>query len=91
MKTMAQGRLIGKGGITAEDLIQYALTLPMAAATIGMPDLEVLESCAMLARRIRPMSDEQRDRLCERIVLAATDDTFPYLADGYVDGQNMVS
>lgn len=91
MKTMAQGRLIGRGGITAEDLIQYALTLPMAAATIGMPDMEVLESCAMLARRIRPMSDEQRDRLCERIVSATTDDTFPYLADGYVDGQDMVS
>ena len=91
MKTMAQGRLIGKGGITAEDLIQYALTLPMAAATIGMPDMEVLESCATLARRIRPMSDEQRDRLCERIVSAATEGTFPYLAEGYVDGQNMVS
>ncbi|UCE48979.1 MAG: aldo/keto reductase [Phycisphaerales bacterium] len=91
MKTMAQGRLIGRGGITAEDLMQYALTLPMAAATIGMPDMEVLESCAMLARRIKPMSDKQRDRLCERIVSAATADTFPYLADGYVDGQDMVS
>lgn len=91
MKTMAQGRLIGRGGITAEDLIQYALTLPMAAATIGMPDMEVLESCAMLARRIRPMSEEQRDRLCEKIISAATDDTFPYLADGYVDGQDIVS
>lgn len=91
MKTMAQGRLIGRGGITAEDLIQYALTLPLAAATIGMPDLEVLESCAMLARRIRPMSDEQRDRLCEKIASAATDGTLPYLAEGYVDGQDMVS
>jgi predicted aldo/keto reductase-like oxidoreductase len=91
MKTMAQGRLIGRGGITAEDLLQYALTLPMAAATIGMPDMKVLESCAMLARKIRPMSDQQRDRLCERIVSAATKETFPYLAEGYVDGQMAVS
>jgi len=91
MKTMAQGRLIGKGGITAEDLIQYALTLPMAAATIGMPNIEVLESCAMLARRIKPMSDERRERLCERIVSAATENTFPYLAKGYVDGCSVVS
>lgn len=91
MKTMAQGNLIGRGGITAEDLIQYALTLPMAAATIGMPDLEVLESCAMLARRIEPMSIEQREKLCERIVSVATNDAFPYLAEGYTDGQDTVS
>jgi len=91
MKTMAQGRLIGRGGITAEDLLQYALTLPMAAATIGMPNMQVLESCAMLARKIRPMSDQQRDRLCERIVSAATQNTFPYLAEGYVDGRSAVS
>lgn len=91
MKTMAQGKLIGRGGITVEDLIQYALTLPLAAATIGMPDLEVLESCAMLARRIRPMSDEQRNRLCDKVASAATDDMLSYLAEGYVDGQDMVS
>lgn len=91
MKTMAQGRLIGRGGITPEDLLQYVLTLPMAAATIGMPDMKVLESCVMLARKIRPMSDEQRDRLCERIISAATKETFPYLAEGYVDGQSVVS
>jgi predicted aldo/keto reductase-like oxidoreductase len=91
MKTMAQGKLIGRGGITVEDLIQYALTLPLAAATIGMPDLEVLESCAMLARRIKPMSDEQRNRLCEKVASAATDGTLSYLAEGYVDGQDMVS
>ncbi len=91
MKTMAQGKLIGRGGITVEDLIQYALTLPLAAATIGMPDLEVLESCAMLARRIKPMSDEQRNRLCEKVASAATDGTLSYLAEGYIDGQDMVS
>lgn len=91
MKTMAQGRLISLGGIAPEDLIQYALTLPMAAATIGMPDIKVLESCAMIARRIKPMSEEQRDRLCERILSAATDETFPYLAKGYVEGRAVVS
>ncbi|MHC4508670.1 MAG: aldo/keto reductase, partial [Planctomycetota bacterium] len=81
MKTMAQGNLIGKGGITAEELIQYALTLPIAAATIGMPDLDVLESCARIARTIEPMSDERRDRLCEKVAAVATDGTYPYLAD----------
>ncbi len=86
MKTMAQGNLIGKGGITAEELMQYALTLPIAAATIGMPDLDVLESCARIARTIEPMSDERRDKLCEKVAAAATDGTYPYLADGYIDG-----
>ncbi|MHC4116152.1 MAG: aldo/keto reductase [Planctomycetota bacterium] len=90
MKTMAQGRLIGKGGITARELMQYALTLPLAAATIGMPDMEVLESCARIARTIEPMSDEQRDKLCEKVVLAANDATYPYLAEGYVDGRGVV-
>ncbi len=90
MKTMAQGRLIGKGEITARELMQYALTLPMAAATIGMPDMEVLESCARIARTIEPMSDEQRDKLCEKVVLAATDSTYPYMAEGYVDGKGVV-
>lgn len=90
MKTMAQGRLIGNGGITARDLMQYALTLPLAAATIGMPDMEVLESCARIARTIEPMSDEQRDKLCEKVVLAAGEDTYPYLAKGYVDGRGVV-
>jgi predicted aldo/keto reductase-like oxidoreductase len=90
MKTMAQGRLIGKGEITARELMQYALTLPMAAATIGMPNLEVIESCARIARTIEPMSDEQRDKLCEKVASAANESTFPYLAEGYVDGRGVV-
>jgi len=31
------------------------------------------------------------DRLCEKVASAATDGTLPYLAEGYVDGQDMVS
>jgi len=91
MKTMAQGNLLGKGGITARELMQYALTLPIAAATIGMPDLEVLESCAQIARTIEPMSEEQRGKLREKVATAATDGTYPYLADGYVDGHGAVA
>lgn len=90
MKTMAQGNLIGKGNITAEELMQYALTLPIAAATIGMPDMDVLESCARIARTIKPMSEEQRDKLCEKVAAAATDGTYPYLAEGYIDGYGVM-
>ena len=90
MKVMAQGNLIGKGGITAQELVQYALTLPVAAAIIGMPDLDVIESCVRIAHTIEPMSDERRDKLREKIVSAATESTFPYLAEGYLDGQGAV-
>jgi uncharacterized protein len=91
MKTMAQGKLLGKGGITPQELLQYALTLPIAAATIGMPDLEVLESCARIARTIEPMSDEQRDKLRQKVAATATDGTYPYLAKGYIDGQGIAA
>lgn len=90
MKIMAQGNLIGRGGITAEELIQYALTLPVAAAIIGMPSLEVVESCARIARTIEPMSDDVRDKLLKKVASAITDGMFPYLADGYVDGEGIV-
>jgi len=63
----------------------------LAAATIGMPNMEVFESCAMIARRIKPMSDEQRNRLCEKVASVATDGTLSYLVERYIDGQDMVS
>jgi len=36
------------------------------------------------------MSNEQRDKACEKVASAATYGTLPYRA-GYLDGQDMVS
>jgi predicted aldo/keto reductase-like oxidoreductase len=91
MKIMAQGNLIGRGGITVEELLQYALTLPIAAAAVGMPSVEVVESCARIARAIEPMSEELRDKLREKVASAVTDGTLAYLADDYVDGEGILS
>lgn len=90
MKILAQGNLIGRGGITAEELIRYALTLPLDAVVIGMPSLEVAESCARIARTIEPMPEELRDKLRKKVASAATDGTLMYLADGYIDGRGVV-
>ncbi|RJP20639.1 MAG: aldo/keto reductase [Candidatus Omnitrophota bacterium] len=86
MKTTAQNALIGKGGVAAEELIRYALNLPVAAAVIGMPTLEIVESNAAIARTLKPLSDEEKKQIRKKLAYAAVDGTLPYLAAGYVDG-----
>jgi len=66
MKTTAQNQLIGRGGVSAEQLIRYALTLPIDAAVIGMPTLEIVESNASIARTLKPMPDPERPEANER-------------------------
>ncbi len=87
MKTTAQNGLIGKGGVTAEELVRYALNLPVAAAVIGMPSLEIVESNARIARSLTPMPEEQREELRKKLALSAVDGSLLYRAAGYSDGR----
>jgi predicted aldo/keto reductase-like oxidoreductase len=87
MKTTAQNRLIGKGGIKVEELVRYALALPVAAAVIGMPNMEVVESNARIARTLTRMSDEERKRINQQVALAGGHKVLPYMAADYVDGE----
>jgi uncharacterized protein len=87
MKITAQNKLIGKGGITAEELVRYALTLPVAAMIIGMPTLEVVESNAHIARTLKPMTEQERLAAQKKLMAVDMRKTAPYLAAGYVDGQ----
>lgn len=87
MKITAQNKLIGKGGMTAEELVRYALTLPVAAMVIGMPTLEVVESNAHIARTLKPMTEEERKAAQKKLMAVDMRKTAPYLAAGYVDGQ----
>lgn len=89
MKTTGQSTLVNKGGITAEQLVQYALNLPVAAAVIGMPNLEVLESCAAIARTLPPMNLEEKKQLEQKLASAGSENVLPYLASGYADGHCM--
>lgn len=86
MKTTAQNALINKGGVTAEQLVRYALNLPVAAAVIGMPNLEVLESCAAIARTLPPMTEQEKKDLEQKLASAGINASLPYLATGYADG-----
>ncbi|MBN2314408.1 MAG: aldo/keto reductase [Sedimentisphaerales bacterium] len=86
MKTTAQNQLIGKGGVSAEQLVRYALSLPVAAAVIGMPTLEVVESNALIARTLKPMSDPERKKISQQLSDAVADGTLLYTAPGYRDG-----
>ena len=86
MKTTAQNQLIGKGGVSAEQLIRYALTLPVAGAVIGMPTLEIVESNATIARTLKPIPHRERQKINQKLSVAAADGALSYIAAGYRDG-----
>ena len=65
MKIFGQDYLQGK--LPAEKLVYYSLSLPVAAAVIGMPKREHLETNVALARNFRPLPEEERRRLSASI------------------------
>lgn len=65
MKVFGQEQLLGAGPV--EDLLRYALSLPVSLASVGMPRLEHLERNAALARAFKPMPARQRKRLSDSI------------------------
>jgi hypothetical protein len=62
MKVFGQEHLLGHA--TIEELIYYALSLPVSLATLGMPKPEMLEENVALGRAFEalPQSDMQRLR-----------------------------
>lgn len=85
MKTTAQDKLIGKGDATAPELVRYAMGLPVTAAVVGMPNMEVLESCAEIARTFTPMTDEENKALEKKVAVARTDGSLYYRHPDYRD------
>lgn len=61
MKIFGQEKLNGKAPV--EQLIRYSLSLPVAAAVIGMPKLEMLEQNVTVAKSFQPLSSTDRDKL----------------------------
>ncbi|MCE5251740.1 aldo/keto reductase [bacterium] len=89
MKTTAQDKLIGKGGATAPELVRYAMGLPVSGTVVGMPSMQVLESCCAIARSFKPMSDEEKTVLEKKVAAAPTDGSLYYLCPGYRDGRSV--
>jgi hypothetical protein len=64
MKIMGQEELLGPGASKGEPskLLQYTLSLPVAAAVVGMPKLEFVRQNTAWAREFKPMRrSEMRD------------------------------
>jgi predicted aldo/keto reductase-like oxidoreductase len=61
MKIFGQEKLLGAAPI--ETLIRYTLSLPVAAAVLGMPQLSYVEENTAIAKRFQPLGKEQMRRL----------------------------
>jgi len=59
MKVVGQGSLLGEGKATAEELIRYALSLPITTIDISHTSLEILEQNVAAARRFAPMTGDE--------------------------------
>jgi uncharacterized protein len=65
MKVFGQEHLVGAA--SADKLLNYAWSLPVSLASVGMPQLDLLARNAALARAFVPMSPNERNRLTESI------------------------
>jgi aryl-alcohol dehydrogenase-like predicted oxidoreductase len=72
MKVTAQEQIVGEGAGRAsmEDLLRYALSLPVSTAVVGMPRAELVAANIALARAFTPMSGEEQERVRQRVAPA---------------------
>lgn len=83
MKVAGQNALIGN--VTGQDLLRYALSLPVAVANVGMDGFGTLESCVEIAKE--PLiSSKERDAIHKKLAYSPEIHKLPYLQPGYVDG-----
>jgi hypothetical protein len=69
MKVCGREFLLGQepGKADFDSLIRYSMGLPVAAAVVGMPHLEMIEHNTTLARAFTPLGAEEIERLRERV------------------------
>jgi uncharacterized protein len=85
MKVTAQDALLNQG-VQAEELVRYSLSLPVSAMIIGMRSMTVLESCANVAKTLKPLTPAEMMSLNGRLAALDTKRCFPYHRWGYRDG-----
>jgi aryl-alcohol dehydrogenase-like predicted oxidoreductase len=64
---------IKKGLVKAEEMLRYAMSLPVATTISGMDSLDVLQQNLRVARGFTPMSDAEMQSLRDRCAQAAGD------------------
>jgi len=69
MKVCGRGFMLGEEPDKADfdSLLRYSMGLPVAAAVVGMPQLEMIEHNATMARAFTPLSAEDIDSLRKRV------------------------
>jgi aryl-alcohol dehydrogenase-like predicted oxidoreductase len=74
MKSFASGRVFSSNsGITPQEALRYAMSLPVATIVSGMDSLKVLEQNLEIARNFTPLTDEERASIVARSEPFATD------------------
>jgi predicted aldo/keto reductase-like oxidoreductase len=76
MKALSGGRIFSTG-VTAREARSYSLSLPIHTLACGMESLEDLRQDLEIARSWQPMSDDERNRLLEKVE--------PYAKDGRLE------
>jgi uncharacterized protein len=72
MKSFAAGSLFEAGtGITPQEALRYAMSLPVATVVSGMNSIEVLEQNLAIARTFTPLTEEERTAILARSAQAA--------------------
>ena len=61
MKVFAQERLLGQA--PPEILLRYAMSLPIAAATVGMPELAHIDANLASAKHFQPLTPKEMESL----------------------------
>ncbi|MGC4054652.1 MAG: aldo/keto reductase [Paludibaculum sp.] len=61
MKVFAQEKLLGKA--SPEMLLRYAMSLPVTATTVGMPELEHIDFNTNVAKNFKPLTSEEMNSL----------------------------
>ena len=70
---------IKHGVVTAEEMLRYAMSLPVTTTISGMDSLEVLHKNLEVARGFTPMTAEAMDALRKRCAMVAADGRYePY-------------
>jgi uncharacterized protein len=80
MKPMnGNAAVVKKGLLKAEEMLRYAMSLPVATTISGMDSLEVLHQNLAVARNFKPMTAEEMQALRDRCAAVSGDGRFePY-------------
>jgi aryl-alcohol dehydrogenase-like predicted oxidoreductase len=89
MKSMGgNANAIKNGVVTAEELLRYAMSLPVATTISGMESLDVLHQNLRVARGFQPMTDDEMAELRHRCAPPVYDNPLTRMPHGFpFDGQ----